>query len=153
LTIENDKENYLLLLFGNIKNDSTFLSDLPVPVRYVGLLSDMRDLVKLYQAADVTVMPSLYETFGQTISEAMACGCPAVSFDNSGQTDIIDHKINGYLAAYQSVDDLAKGIHWVLSDADYASLSAKATEKVRCYYAEWIVAGQYIDLYTSISHI
>jgi glycosyltransferase involved in cell wall biosynthesis len=63
---------------------------------------------------------------------------------------MIDHKINGYIATYQSAKDLAAGIRWVLSEADYTSLSEKAVEKVRSYYSEWIVAGQYVDLYTSV---
>jgi len=150
LTATDSKENYLLLLFGNIKNAPDFLSNLPVTALHLGTLAKTRDLVKLYQAADVTVAPSLYESFGQTISEAMSCGCPAVSFDNSGQTDIIEHQVNGYLAAYQSAEDLAAGIRRVLSEADYAALSAKAVEKVRSYYSEWIIAGEYIDLYEKI---
>ena len=73
-------------------------------------------IAKLYAAADVTVVASLYETFGQTIIEGMACGCPAVSFDNSGQTDIINHLENGYLAKYKDTDDLATGIKWVIDN-------------------------------------
>jgi len=152
LTATDSKENYLLLLFGSIKNAPNFLSNLPIAALYLGTFTQTQDLVKLYQAADVTVAPSLYETFGQTISEAMACGCPAVSFDNSGQTDIIEHQVNGYLATYQSAEDLAAGIRWVLSEADYVSLSGKAVEKVRSYYSEWIVAGEYIDFYEKISN-
>ncbi len=147
LTAEGTAGNYLLVLFGNVKNDPEFLSGLTVESRYLGPINNMQKLVKLYQAADVTVVPSLYETFGQTIAEAMSCGCLAVSFNNSGQTDIIDHLENGYLAAGQSAADLAKGLRWILHEADYASLSVKAVEKVRSHFAEWIIVGEYIDLY------
>ncbi len=149
LTEKQDKNNYSLVLFGAIKNDATFLNNLPVHHIHLGIITDTQHLAKLYQAADITVVPSLYETFGQTLSEAMACGCPVVSFDNSGQTDIINHKVNGYLANWKSGADLAKGIDWTLSEADYNSLSEKAIEKVHSHYAEWIVAGEYLALYES----
>lgn len=42
------------------------------------------ELVDLYRAADVLVCPSLYEGFGITPLEAMACGTPAVIAANSG---------------------------------------------------------------------
>ncbi len=147
LTTYTEEESYLIVLFGEIKDNPNFLSDLPVPYVHLGVLSDVKYIAQLYQAADITVVPSLYETFGQTIIEAMACGCPVVSFNNSGQTDIIDHKKNGYLAEYKSSEDLAKGIHWTLFEADYNLLSKKAREKVADFYSEKIVANKYEEMY------
>jgi glycosyltransferase involved in cell wall biosynthesis len=46
----------------------------------------------------------------------MSCGTPAVCFDATGPKDIVDHKINGYLAKPFDPSDLAAGIDWVLSD-------------------------------------
>lgn len=139
-------KNVMLLLFGAIK-DKSILDCLPVPHLWLGVLSNSEKIAELYSAADVTVVPSYYETFGQTIIEAMACGCPAVSFNNSGQTDIIDHKINGYLAQYRNVIDFAEGIDWVLSNRDNKDISLSCIKKVRENYAEEIVASKYISLY------
>ncbi|MDR1698853.1 MAG: glycosyltransferase family 4 protein [Prevotellaceae bacterium] len=148
LTKKSNANDYLLVLFGSIKNNPDFLANLPVPHCHVGSISDPRQLAKLYQAADVTVVSSLYETFGQTISEAMACACPAVSFNNSGQTDIIDHKQNGYLATYKSADDLAKGIEFCLENME--RLSRAAREKVLGQYSEKVVAKRYLELYSQL---
>ncbi|MFH1309180.1 MAG: glycosyltransferase family 1 protein [Candidatus Omnitrophota bacterium] len=41
------------------------------------------DLVKLYNAAEVFVYPSLYEGFGLPLLEAMSCGCPVVASNSS----------------------------------------------------------------------
>ena len=65
----------------------------------MGVVRDTHLISRLYSAANVTVSTSHYETFGQTMVEAQACGCLPLSFDGSGQADIIDHKENGYLAA------------------------------------------------------
>lgn len=135
-----------LFLFGKIKNDKTFLHGLPCRVRYLGEIDDPRNLARIYSAADLTVMPSHYETFGQTLAESMACGTPVVAFDSSGQTDIVDHLENGYLAAYPSVDDFIRGIDWVL-DHTSPEMKKMCVEKVnRCFSSE-VVARQYRDLY------
>ena len=48
-------------------------------------------LIELYQAADVFVLPSLIETFGMVLAEAMACGLPIVTTDAPGCRDVIEH--------------------------------------------------------------
>jgi Glycosyltransferase len=145
-----DKENVILVLFGQIKNDLSFLKEIQIPTRYLGPINDIEKIVLIYQATDVVIVSSLYETFGQTIIEAMACGCPAVSFNNSGQTDIINHKVNGYLAEYKDAQDLANGIEWALNHPNKETLSDACIKKVKENYTEDIVAKQYIDLYTSL---
>lgn len=149
VTDKYKKENILLLLFGAVK-DSSFLQNLPVPYLWLNSIRNMSRIADLYSAADVTLVPSYYETFGQTIIEAMACGCPAVSFNNSGQTDIIDHKINGYLAQYKDVNDFAIGIDWALSNRNDFAIQASCIKKVHENYTEAIVAEKYISLYNSI---
>jgi glycosyltransferase involved in cell wall biosynthesis len=80
----------------------------------------------------------------------MACGCPVVSFNNSGQTDIIEHKVNGYLAIFQNVNDLAAGIEWVLENTEKLNLSDACMKKVKENYSESVVANEYIALYTNL---
>ncbi len=139
----------LLVLLGGVK-DSKILSGVSFPIIQLGFRSDLFEVAQLYSAVDVNVVPSFYETFGQTIIEAMACGCPSVSFNNSGQVDVIDHKKNGYLAAYKDAADLATGIDWVLNKADRKKLSFNARKKVEENYSEAVVAKQYIELYRSL---
>lgn len=45
-------------------------------------------LARLYQTASAFVYPSLYETFGLTILEAMACGCPVITSQVSAMPEI-----------------------------------------------------------------
>jgi glycosyltransferase involved in cell wall biosynthesis len=150
--LKQKKENLLLVLFGEIKEDASFLADMPVHCVSMGSLSDMSMIAELYAAADVTVVPSYYETFGQTLVESMACGCPVVSFDNSGQTNIVNHKVNGYVAKYKDAEDLAAGMAWVLENAEKLNLSEACVKKVKENYAESVVAGKYISLYADLLH-
>lgn len=146
--IYHKNKDVVLVLFGSIKGEE-LLKDISFPVIQMGRINEVSRIVQLYAAADVNVVPSYYETFGQTITESMACGCPSVSFNNSGQTDIIDHKINGYLAEYKSSDDLATGINWILSQ-NPKEISNACIQKVQNNYAESIIAKQYISLYENL---
>jgi len=51
-------------------------------------LSD-RDIVSLYNEADVLVYPSLYEGFGLPVLEAMACGCPVITSNVSSLPEVV----------------------------------------------------------------
>ena len=104
----------------------------------------------LYSASDALISASLYETFGQTLIEAQACGCLPISFGNSGQTDIIRHKENGYLAEYLSPASLADGIIWTLTEGTAINRETIRTEVLNKYSAE-VVASRYMELYTRIT--
>lgn len=144
------KDDYLLVLFGRIKGDASFLDRVPIPYLSMGVIHDPAEIARLYAAADVTVVPSLYETFGQTIIEGMASGCPAVCFNYSGQADIIDHQADGYLARYKDTEDLARGIRWVLEHPDALRLREACVRKVRTCYSEKTIAEKYLALYREL---
>ena len=142
------REDMRLILFGSIF-DENILKQLPIPYTYIGYVTDEDQLSLIYSASNVTVSSSLYETFGQTLIEAMACGSTPVSFDGSGQTDIISHQQNGFLAKRLSSDSLAEGIEWAL----HANLSPRELRRsVSRRYAESIVANRYYELYQSLLH-
>jgi glycosyltransferase involved in cell wall biosynthesis len=78
----------------------------------------------------------------------MACGSVPVSFDGAGQTDIISHQQNGYLATRLSAQSLADGIDWAL----HCQLSPQDLRRsVLRRYSETVVARQYTDLYKRTS--
>ena len=146
-----DKQQYKaadirLLLFGNIR-DTSLLLQIPVPHTHLGYIDDEDQLSLVYSAANVTVSSSLYETFGQTLIEAMSCGSIPVSFDSSGQADIIQHQQTGYLARRLDDNDLAEGIAWALrSTIPPQQLRRSVTRR----YSESVVAQQYLAIYERI---
>ena len=136
------------MVFGS--NEPTVPPKLGFPVHYVGRLYDDVSLAILYSAADVSVTPSMQEAFGMTASESMACGTPVVAFGTSGPLDVIDHKLNGYLATPYEVEDLANGIAWVLDKSRAKSLSYAARKKCEDKFDLEIVATQYSRLYEEL---
>jgi len=133
-----------LLLFGGIR-DTSLLQQLPVRYTHLGYVTDEHRLSLIYSAANATVSSSLYETFGQTLIEAQACGSLPVAFNGSGPNDIIAHRQNGYLADYQSVKSMADGIEWALKTQVEPR---ELRRNVMRHFAESVVANKYIDLYS-----
>lgn len=120
---------------------------LPFEVIPLGYVNDTKKIVDVYNSADVFVLPSLSENLPNTIMEAMACGVPCVGFKVGGIPEEIDHKKNGYVAEYCNADDLAKGIRWILDEADYELLRGEAISKVVQSYSQQSVAMRYIEVY------
>lgn len=98
-------------------------------------------------AADVMVVLSKQEAFGQTASEAMACGTPAVCFDRTGPKDIVDHKINGYKSKAYDTEDLKEGVIWVLNNTSEKELGKNASRKVQFTFESKIRSREYLSLY------
>lgn len=115
---------------------------------YLGSLKDAVSLPIVYSAADVMVVPSLQEAFGQTASESMACGTPVVAFDCTGLKDSVDHMKNGFLARPYESDELAAGIHWVLADEmRWHALSLAARQKAVRSFGLDGYAARYCQIY------
>lgn len=137
-----------LVVFGSSRPDD--LGSLPCKAHFLGKLTDDAALVAAYNACDVMVVPSVQESFGQTATEAMACGVPVVAFGATGLLDIVDHLKNGYLAKPYSTQDLARGIQWTFDHPDKKLLSAQARQKCVSHFDQTIIAEKTRDLYNRV---
>lgn len=144
--LRGEYQGLQLLIFG--QNAPKELPDLGFPVHYTGHLHDTLSLRVLYSAADAMIVPSRQEAFGQTASEAQACGTPVIAFDACGLPDIVVHKQSGWLARPFDTEDLAMGIKWVLDDQKrLVSLSKRAREIAVEKFSFSVISNLYADLY------
>ena len=144
-----DKECIEVVVFGAGRLEESV--DFGFRPRYIGALHDEVALNLLYSAADVMVVPSKSESFGQTVMESMASGTPCVAFNCTGVKDIIDHMTNGYLARPYEPEDIAAGIEYVINHRErWTVLSQKAREKVLRSFEIGIVAQKYKALYEEV---
>jgi glycosyltransferase involved in cell wall biosynthesis len=113
-------------------------------VSFVGRSSDIRHFLA---AADLFVLPSLYEGFGIVLLEAMAAGVPIVASRTGGVPEIIDDGVDGVLVEHGDSDALAAAISPLISDPDSLTrISENAKRKVEKYSLERMLEG-YFELY------
>ena len=134
-----------IVVFGS--NTAQYTSLFPFPCFPLPYITKESELAEIYSAVDMFVTPSLQDNLPNTIMESLACGTPCVGFHIGGIPEMIDHRSNGYVAKYQSAEDLAAGICFVLSHPNYTSLCANARKKVLEHYSENVVAKRYGEVY------
>ncbi len=108
--------------FGNIRNPKLF-NKIKIKHTHLGNISDFKILQNAYLSASIVLSTSHYETLPGTLIEGQALGCLPIAFDHGGQADIINNKINGFLAKYSddfdnNVLNIFKGILWAVKYID-----------------------------------
>ena len=141
-------DDFELIVFGADESDVSF--NVNIPICYVGWVNDAKELASLYNLADVMVVPSLTENLSCAIMESMSCATPVVAFNIGGNSDMIEHKVNGYLAKGKDDADLAEGILWCLENNTDNCLGMAGREKVLRNYTYDAVCEKYKDLYERI---
>jgi glycosyltransferase involved in cell wall biosynthesis len=131
-----DSNNLFLCTFGSEQTVGNIYN--------AGMINNSRLLAVLYSAADLFIMPSLAETFGQVTIESLACGTPVVSFPNGGSKDIILNGFNGILTDDFIADSLAKAMESALNISFNRD---KSKEDIKKRFNLDDQADQYISLY------
>src|SRR5207248_5386227 len=83
---------------------------------FVGAVAHDR-LPLYYSAADVSVMPSSYESFGLVAVESLACGTPVVATRVGGLTSIVHDGETGMLVPWRDAELFAERLRRILSDS------------------------------------
>ncbi len=95
---------------------------------------DQEELAAFYTLAEALLLPSLFESCGLPVLEAMAAGCPVVTADRYGTKELAEGA--ALLVDPESVDSIAAGIRRVLDDAVLrGELVAAGRERSRSF--EW----------------
>jgi glycosyltransferase involved in cell wall biosynthesis len=117
----------------------------------VSLLGFRDNPFKFMAAADVFVLSSLSEGFGNVIVEAMACGTPVVSTDcPHGPGEIISHEENGLLVPPADAAALSEAILRVLTDDTLSEqLSENGKRRAQDFHAS-AISQEYLDLFRDI---
>lgn len=146
---ESGQENLQLVIFGAAKPTEEL--NFGYPTHYLGRLNDEISLCLAYSAADVFIAPSQEDNLPNTVLEALACGTPCVAFKIGGMQDLIDHQTNGYLAHPFDIEDLTKGISWVLKTAQSSpQLSQQARQKINNQFDQTTQINRYQALFEQL---
>lgn len=121
-----------------------------IPMNFIGHIHDDITLALFYNAIDIMVVPSRQEAFGQTASEAQSCGTPVVAFNTTGLSDVVKHKMTGYLANPFDVNDLAYGIEYLLKNEDGIDFNGNSRNRAIKLWDYNVISEQYRDLFNSV---
>jgi glycosyltransferase involved in cell wall biosynthesis len=144
--LQNDPD-LVLLSVGGMKEP------IKSPVRQIALgrIGIDRYLSLAYSAADVFVIASLQESFGQTVSESLACGTPVIGFATGGMLDMVRPGETGQLVPVGDVAALREAIRSMLAIPNVREqFSARCREIAVNEYSMHAQATAYVRLYESL---
>ena len=141
-----DKSKYFLLIFGNFWSQK-ILDNIGIEYKILGFVDNKKIMNATYSSADIFVASSVQEAFGKTFAEAMLCETPVVCFDNTSISEIVDHKINGYIVKKQNSEELKKGIDWMSEEIKKNNYNKNRARVKAIAFDAKVIAKEYIELY------
>jgi glycosyltransferase involved in cell wall biosynthesis len=119
-------------------------------IEYLGPLPQFK-IEKLRTQAYLTIICSRYETFGNTVLEAMAAGCPIIATNTGGIPEMIFHGRNGLLVAVEDVDELAAAIAKMFNEPTFAcQIGEQAARDCREWFDAAKVAERTVSFYSRV---
>lgn len=104
-----------------------------------------------YSAADLTVVPSRYESFGLVAVESMACGTPVVASRAGGLTFTIDDGETGMLVPHSHPGALASAITLLLGDEPRLARMGRLGQQAAQRFAWESIAESVLHLYQRLA--
>ncbi len=154
----HDDENFAVLIVGGDARAEAQVDELRRHAEALGIDhhitfvgSVAHDALPLYyNAADVCVVPSYYESFGLVAVESMACGTPVVASRVGGLTSTVSDGETGYLVPWRCPEPFAERLELLLDNdelrASFGRAGREAVERFRWANVADAVAGLYEEL-------
>ncbi|HET9776735.1 MAG TPA: glycosyltransferase family 4 protein, partial [Gemmatimonadaceae bacterium] len=96
---------------------------------------DRERIAELYRGADIFVLPSRLETWGDVLLEAMAYELPCIGVADSPMTEIINDRETGLIVKPNDIDDLARAMIEMLRDDDWRrSLGKRGRQRLEAHF-------------------
>ena len=115
-----------------------------------GYVKDTQIMAKLYSAADIYLFPTLAETFGMTIVEAMSCGLPVVTFETGGVPEIVENNKTGFVVKYKNGEMLTNALEKLLDDDNLREKMAENAVEASKKFSFERMALEYLKLYKEL---
>lgn len=117
----------------------------------VAFMGKHDDVVPLLQNADLMILPSLQESFGLAVLEAMACGVPAVASSVGGLPELIVNGVTGVMVPAHDFDQFCQRTYELLIDDERRKQMGLAARQraVQHFSADQIV-NEYEQFYDEV---
>ena len=126
-----EKTSQHLLIVGNGVLEKKLKKTAGIKIHFLDFQNQSKMPV-LYQACDLFCLPSLSETWGLAVNEAMACGKPLLVSNNVGcAIDLVKNNVNGAIFKSNSQEDLQKKlIYLIAKEKEGLKLMGQASLKI-----------------------
>ena len=154
----HEDENFAVLIVGGDARADAQIAELRAQatrlgvdhhISFVGAV-EHTELPVYYNAADVCVLPSYYESFGLVAVESMACGTPVVASRVGGLTSTVSDGETGYLIPWRCPEPFAERLELLLDNdelrASFGRAGREAVERYRWANVADAVAALYDEL-------
>lgn len=119
-------------------------------VRLLGPVKSRR-VARIFQAADIFALLSLWEGLSNSLLEAMACGLPPVVTDVSGMADLVRHDVSGLLVPPDDESAARQALSCLLESAERRrSLGAAALRTIQDQYSLDHTLDRLLTLYSGL---
>jgi glycosyltransferase involved in cell wall biosynthesis len=109
------RDRVRFLIVGDGAQRGWLAKNLPTSTVFTGMLRGP-ELAKAYSQMDVFLFPSLSDTFGLVVLEAMASGVPVVSFRVCGPNSVVEDGVNGFSASTPA--EFIAGVSRIVEDGE-----------------------------------
>jgi glycosyltransferase involved in cell wall biosynthesis len=106
-------------------------------VRWLGTITDRKQLMECYKQATIFVMPSLFEPWGHVFFEAMSFGLPCIGSTCCAMPEIINNGVTGLLAETGEAEPLAEALIALLGDPQRAAHMGQAAQAAVAKGGTW----------------
>ncbi len=138
-------DEYRIVLVGATPQE---IETAPAGILMLPKTKSASELAEIYSVADVVLSLSYEETFGLTPIEGMACGTPAIVYDNTAQPEHITPE-TGCIVATGNLEQLKTAVIAVCRNGK-AAYSKACRRRAIEFYEKDLCFEQYIDLYDQI---
>ena len=144
-----DKSKYFLIIFGSFWSHNE-IKEIGLEYKSLGFIKESFHLSQIYSAADIFVASSIQDAWPKTFAEAMYCGTPVVCFNKTSISEIVDHKVNGYVVDDFDALSLKDGIDWLSDQVIKKTLRPEKIQGKILNYSPEKIGLKYVELYKKI---
>jgi glycosyltransferase involved in cell wall biosynthesis len=109
-------------------------------------LADLYRYAHLFVGTSVVTSSGQREAFGNVYAESMACGTPVIVSDSAGNSEIIQHKVNGMVVRTANYNDVVDAVQYVYEHPDKLKRMGEHALKTIQPYSKSVTRDKYIEI-------
>lgn len=157
-----ERRDFTLHIVGSPKKNPSYYKKLTALVNKLGLTKDIvfhdgvdqEEIKHLYSSSDIFVLPSLKETFGIVLLEAMHYGLPIITTNISAMPELVTDGENGLLVPVANSQVLAEAMSKLIKDPDLRrQMGERGRQRVTQSYQWDTTCSEFLSIVQSIQNI